>query len=58
MIDLDLDFNGAEALLRHAEGHIPNTGAREDPRLADALANLVEAINRLFKRMESSSKYA
>jgi hypothetical protein len=51
MIELDLNTNDAEALLRHAEEHAPNTGdPREGARLADALADLVEAINRSFKR--------
>jgi hypothetical protein len=53
MIELDLNSNDAEALLRHAEGHVPNTGdAREDARLADALADLAEAIRRSFNSVE------
>jgi hypothetical protein len=53
MIELDLNTNDAEALLRNAEGRAPNTGDPcEGARLADALADLVEAINRPFKRVD------
>lgn len=45
MIALELNANDAEALLRHARDFVPNTcDAREDARLADALADLAEAI--------------
>jgi hypothetical protein len=47
MIELDLNTNDAEALLRHAKGHVPNAGdPREDARLADALVDLADAIER------------
>tara|TARA_R110000796_G_scaffold13607_5_gene43889 strand:+ start:3639 stop:3800 length:162 start_codon:yes stop_codon:yes gene_type:complete len=53
MIKLNLNNNDAEALLRHAEGHVPNTGdAWEDARLADALADLAEAIKTSFNAVE------
>ncbi|WP_178091348.1 hypothetical protein [Halopseudomonas laoshanensis] len=47
MIEFDLNTNDAEALLRHARSYIPKTGdIREDARLADALEDLAEAIER------------
>lgn len=40
-IELDLNTNDAEALLRHAQSFNPETGdAREDRRLSDALREL------------------
>tara|TARA_R110001592_G_scaffold308117_1_gene582118 strand:- start:259 stop:504 length:246 start_codon:yes stop_codon:yes gene_type:complete len=53
MIELDLNNNDAEALLRHAEEYVPNTSdARENARLTDALADLAEAIRRSFNSVE------
>ncbi|MNJ11272.1 hypothetical protein D3C77_54420 [compost metagenome] len=45
MIELDLNVNDLEALLRHAREFQPKTDdAREDRRLRDALDILVEAL--------------
>lgn len=45
MIELDLNTNDAEALLRHAEGFKPDSGdKREDRRLEAALAALRAAL--------------
>lgn len=45
MIAFDLNTNDAEALLRHCEEFIPQSGdAREDRRLEDALHTLAEAL--------------
>lgn len=45
MIAFDLNTNDAEALLRHCEQFIPQSGdAREDRRLEDALLTLAEAL--------------
>lgn len=45
MIDLDLNTNDAEALLRHCQNFKPSSGdAREDRRLHDALEALREAL--------------
>ena len=45
MIELDLNTNDTEALLRHCQSFKPNSGdAREDRRLADALETLKEAL--------------
>lgn len=45
LIQLDLNQNDLEALLRHCQTHKPGTGdAREDQRLADALEALEEAL--------------
>jgi hypothetical protein len=44
-IEFDLNVNDAEALLRHCQTHVPASGdPREDARLMDALAALVEAL--------------
>lgn len=44
-IELDLNQNDAEALLRHCAEHKPGTGdRREDSRLRDALEALREAL--------------
>lgn len=44
-IDLELNTNDAEALLRHAREFQPSSGdAREDRRLRDALDELVRAM--------------
>lgn len=46
-IELDLNRNDAEALLRHCAEHKPNTGdRREDARLIDALEALKDAISK------------
>lgn len=45
LVDLDLNYNDLEALLRHCRDHAPRSGdAREDRRLMDALETLAEAI--------------
>ncbi|WP_304639661.1 hypothetical protein [Pseudomonas sp.] len=45
MINLELNINDAEALLRHAKSYKPSSGDfREDCRLCDALSELAEAI--------------
>ncbi len=45
LIQLDLNTNEGEALLRHCQTFRPQSGdAREDRRLADALALLAEAL--------------
>lgn len=45
LIQLDLNQNDLEALLRDCQTHKPGTGdAREDQRLADALEALEEAL--------------
>lgn len=45
MIAFDLNTNDAEALLRHCEQFLPQSGdAREDRRLEDALQALAEAL--------------
>lgn len=47
VIDLDLNQNDAEALLRHCLEHKPGTGDhREDSRLRDALEALKDAISK------------
>lgn len=44
-IELDLNQNDLEALLRHCQSFEPASGdAREDQRLGDALAALQEAL--------------
>lgn len=46
MIELDLNRNDAEALLRHCLEHKPGSGDhREDSRLRDALEALRDAIS-------------
>jgi hypothetical protein len=50
MIELDLNTNDSEALLRHCTGCQPNSGdAHEDSRLADALQTLAFAIKDSMK---------
>lgn len=45
-IELDLNSNDAEALLRHAQSFNPESGdAREDRRLSDALRALAEQVS-------------
>lgn len=45
LIDLELNYNDTEALLRHCHDHKPRSGdAREDRRLMSALEALAEAI--------------
>lgn len=49
-VKMDLNRNDLEALLRHAQQHVPATGDfREDQRLADALLTLVEALQNADK---------
>lgn len=44
-IELDLNRNDLEALLRHCQSFSPSSGdSREDRRLADALEALAEAL--------------
>lgn len=45
LVQLDLNHNDRDALLRHCQTFRPDTGdAREDARLADALDALEEAL--------------
>ncbi|MCO8161086.1 hypothetical protein NJC38_02830 [Pseudomonas sp. 21LCFQ010] len=45
LIDLDLNNNDLDALLRHCRGHQPGSGDPwEDRRLMDALETLTKAI--------------
>ncbi|MBK4987596.1 hypothetical protein IAE39_000131 [Pseudomonas sp. S37] len=45
LIQLDLNTNDCEALLRHCQSFRPESGdAREDRRLADALEELAEQV--------------
>jgi hypothetical protein len=47
MIEMDLNTNDAEALLRHCQGFRPLSGdGREDRRLSEALEALQEALER------------
>lgn len=44
-IQLDLNHNDLDALLRHCREFVPGSGdAREDSRLADALESLAAAL--------------
>lgn len=44
-IQFDLNCNDRDALLRHCQQFVPNSGdAREDARLADALETLATAL--------------
>lgn len=55
-INLDLNQNDAEALLRHCKEHKPASGDhREDARLRDALEALREAI--ICAEAQDSSRY-
>ncbi|HAB86522.1 MAG TPA: hypothetical protein DCF77_15455 [Pseudomonas sp.] len=54
VITLDLNRNYAEALLHHAKTFQPSSnGPREDMRLADALGDLVAAIEQHFAEQPS-----
>lgn len=45
LIQLDLNSNDRDALLRHCQQFVPSSGdAREDARLADALETLAHAL--------------
>lgn len=47
LIQLNLNINDCEALLRHCQSFCPEPGdAREDRRLADALEELAEQVQR------------
>lgn len=48
LIDLELNINDCEALLRHAREFQPNSDddVRENRRLRDALEELVDALER------------
>ena len=44
-IQLDLNYNDRDALLRHCQAFVPDSGdAREDAHLADALEALAAAL--------------
>lgn len=46
LIDLELNYNDLEALLRHCHDYTPRSeDAREDRRLMSALETLAEAID-------------
>ncbi|MGF6127891.1 hypothetical protein QF019_003102 [Pseudomonas frederiksbergensis] len=50
MIELDLNTNDAEALLRHCESYVPaDDDARENRRLQAALEALREALAEHFR---------
>ncbi len=50
MIEFDLNVNDAEALLRHCESFVPDSGdAREDGRLEAALEELRDALRQHLK---------
>lgn len=44
LVELDLNTNDLEALLRHARGFHPEIDARERQRLIDALDQLADAL--------------
>jgi hypothetical protein len=45
LIELELNINDAEALLRHCDAYQPDSGDfREDSRLRDALETLASAV--------------
>lgn len=49
-IQLDLNHNDRDALLRHCQKFVPNSGdVREDARLADALEVLAAALEEAAK---------
>lgn len=49
MIELDLNTNDLEALLRHCQNFVPASGdSREDRRLTDALEALREALTAAY----------
>lgn len=59
LIELDLNMNDAQALLRHCSEYQPNSGDfRENARLKDALESLAEALSEAMspypERVESS----
>lgn len=59
MITLDLSRNYAEALLHHAQTFQPSSNdPREDMRLADALEDLVAAIEQHFSEHLDSPQEA
>lgn len=54
LIELDLNTNDAEALLRHCSEHRPNCGDfREDARLSEAMETLAIAIKDAMNPMEA-----
>lgn len=54
LIELELNANDAEALLRHCDAFQPNSGDyREDARLADALETLASAVKQGMNTKES-----
>jgi len=54
LIELDLNTNDAEALLRHCAGYEPSSGDyRDDSRLADALETLASAIKEGMDKKEA-----
>lgn len=54
LIELELNVNDAEALLRHSLGYQPNSGdRREDSRLTDALDTLAATIRDAMSKDDS-----
>lgn len=50
LVQLDLNQNDRDALLRHCQSYVPVSGdTREDRRLADALEALAEALESATK---------
>lgn len=59
LIELDLNTNDSEALLRHCTEYQPSSGDfREDARLADALEVLSVAIKTSMRAKQSSDESA
>lgn len=55
-IQLDLNHNDRDALLRHCQQFVPNSGdVREDARLTDALEALASALEEASCRNQSDS---
>ena len=56
-IQLDLNRNDLDALLRHCREFSPRTGdAREDARLVDALQSLAEGLEEAIEVAQQSSR--
>jgi hypothetical protein len=52
-IQLDLNHNDRDALLRHCQEFVPASGdAREDARLADALEALASALEEALRLVQ------
>lgn len=59
LIELELNKNDAEALLRHYGDFLPGSGDfREDARLSDALQTLASAIQEALENRHTASHQA